>query len=187
LPPQWRDPRISLLPLPLSVLVRTHPNYRHPGRSAKYNRHPDRKLDEAVIPTGGGVLCRRSGGTPAFRFCPCRCLFSSAPTPNYRHPGRSAKYNRHPDRKLDEAVIPTGGGVLCRRSGGTPAFRFCPCRCLFSSAGCPRCLALGHLGVPDGRVPHPSRLCLIRWVGCKPPTRRPCLFFRREQGDSSPE
>jgi len=42
-------------------------------------RHPDRKEYESVIPTGGGVLCRRSGGTPAFRRC--RCLFFVVASP----------------------------------------------------------------------------------------------------------
>ena len=42
---------------------------RHPDRSPNL-RHPDLPLS-TVIPTGGGALCRRSGGTPAFR----RCLF----------------------------------------------------------------------------------------------------------------
>ncbi len=35
-----------------------------------------------VIPSGGGVLCRRSGGPPAFRLCPRRCLF----LPSFRSP-----------------------------------------------------------------------------------------------------
>jgi hypothetical protein len=39
---------------------------------------------------------------------------SSRPTQNHRHPDRPKT-----------TVIPTGGGALCRRSGGTPAFRLC--------------------------------------------------------------
>ncbi len=37
-----------------------------------------------VISTEGGALCRRSGETPVFRFCLCRCLFSST---NLKRPG----------------------------------------------------------------------------------------------------
>ena len=59
---------------------------------------------------------------------PGPCLFSSAPpTPSLIPTGGEPP---------PTTVIPTEGGVLCRRSGGPPAFRRCPCRCQFSAFAC---------------------------------------------------
>ena len=96
-------------------------------------RHPK----NTVISTGGGALCRRSGETPHFRFC--RCLFSLT---HHKRPGAPcldfepwectpfpavAVACRSPPTHPKNYVISTGGGALCRRSGETPAFRFCRC------------------------------------------------------------
>ncbi len=65
-----------------SITPSSRPQRPHPPSSRPQRPHPPssrpQRADIAinfVIPTGGGVLCRRSGGTPAFRRCPCRCLF----------------------------------------------------------------------------------------------------------------
>jgi len=129
----WAPGKVTLhSPDILRVWVPQVPRIWAPGRAAANppSSRPQR-LKTTVIPTGGGALCRRSGGTPAFRRClflffavACSCS-SPLPVPAVILTVASQN-NRHPNRS-PHAVIPTAGGALCRRSGGTPAFR----RCLF--------------------------------------------------------
>jgi hypothetical protein len=57
-----------------------------------------RAAQAAVIPTGGGVLCRRSGGTPAFSFPqkPQQIRLSSPSTP--QNPLNQHQLNHFPNK-----------------------------------------------------------------------------------------
>ena len=85
-----------------------------------------------VISTEGGALCRRSGETPVFRLCCCRC-----PSLLFVIPQRSGGICGCPCR-LPVLPPPTKPRHLDRsdsqphrepRSGETPVFRLCCCRC----------------------------------------------------------
>jgi hypothetical protein len=102
--------RDLLLPLPFL-----------PSQNTQKNRHLDRSDSQFYRES-------RSGETPAFRSCLCRCL------PFCCHPAgicfcfclfslRKTPKNRHLDRSDSQFYRES-------RSGETPAFRSCLCRCL---------------------------------------------------------
>ena len=159
-------------------------------------------MRNTVVPGVLSLTCRRCMGAPSIavvsRWVGCRTA--------RRHPDRSAQpIPCHPDRsaQITITVIPTGGGVLCRRSGGTPrislllvlVLRFCLFLPLFVlavilSASFEREGSRYRSRLPQPSTPFspqvPPLPCSEGAGGLHGCGKNPVFVFRREQGASAP-
>jgi len=117
----------------------------------------------AGIPSIATICLHRAHrGASSLPVLAARSLTRSAPPATPTRPWR-----------IDFAYPPLNTVIPLRHSGAAESpycLAFVLRRAWFSAVVC------------SCQVPHPSRLCLMRWVGCKPPTAALLFLYRRDRG-----